>query len=270
LVERKTGLPFAVAVDRLVFQPNGMAASGEDDDGLAPSGAVALGYAPEGVYGLVPAQTIHWSAKSGNGSAYTTAKDVATWIDALFAGKALSARSTAAVLNPMHTVGFGWFRRRLDRFDEVAYYMNGRAPGFASFAMYLPKERLTVVVLSNIYCSATTSIGFDLAAIELGKAYQAFRPSREDPAPERLAASTGTFRFGSDFYASNAELRLVASAGALSLEWPGGSTSPLIPLDADGYMDRSYWENVRIVRDAGGKATGLQYGEFTGVRVSGN
>jgi hypothetical protein len=42
--------------------------------------------------------------------------------------------------------------------------MNGRAPGFASFVLYLPKERLTVIAMSNIYSSATTDIGYDIAA----------------------------------------------------------------------------------------------------------
>lgn len=50
--------------------------------------------------------------------------------------------------------------------------MNGRAPGFTSFVLHLPRSNLTVVVLSNIYSSATTDIGNDIAAIVLHKPYK--------------------------------------------------------------------------------------------------
>jgi len=86
IVEKKTGLPFAAAVERLVFRPMGLTASGIDDDSPIHSTRVAKGYEPEGVYGLKPATSIHWSAKTGNASVYTTASDEARLVDALFRG----------------------------------------------------------------------------------------------------------------------------------------------------------------------------------------
>lgn len=96
---------------------------------------LAKGYEPEGTYGLKPATALHWSAKTGNGSVYTTATDQAQWVDKLFRGKALSASSRDAVLDTSQRVGYGWMKSENKRFGEVAYYMNGRAPGFASFSI---------------------------------------------------------------------------------------------------------------------------------------
>ena len=58
---------------------------------------------------------------------------------------------------------YGRFKRDNKRFGETAYSMNGRAPGFCIlFVLELPHTQTTVVVRSNIYSSATTTIGYDL------------------------------------------------------------------------------------------------------------
>src|SRR5919109_1972245 len=68
IVETKTGLPFAVAMEKLVFRP----ASCRErplttmQPPIPPD--VAKGYQPDGMYGLRPAAPIHWSAKTGNAS----------------------------------------------------------------------------------------------------------------------------------------------------------------------------------------------------------
>ena len=65
--------------------------------------------------------------------------------------------------------------------------MNGRAPGFASFVLYLPDRQLTVVVLSNICSSATTDIGNDVTAIALGLLYKTYRIADPPPYNQRSA-----------------------------------------------------------------------------------
>jgi len=102
LVEKKTGMPFAAAVEQLVFRPVGLSGSGVDDDSLDANVKMARGYEPEAMYGLKPAKAIHWSAKAGNGSAYTTVSDAARWVDALFLRGFLSpaSRSLCSILPP--------------------------------------------------------------------------------------------------------------------------------------------------------------------------
>lgn len=267
IVEKKTGLPFAAAVERLVFRPIGLAATGVDDD-TAGARHTARGYEPEGTLGLKPAAAIHWSAKAGNASVYTTARDEARWVRLLFGGHALSAASREAMLDPSMKIGYGWFKRENKRFGETAYSMNGRAPGFASFVLYLPHTQTTVVVLSNIYSSSTTTIGNDVAAISLDLPFETFR--FRDPAPDQaeLRSCAGRFQFGADFYEPNAEVTLIASGRELSLRWPSGEISPLIPIRPDHFMDRAYWEDVTIERDASGKPAVLIYDVFRGTAAN--
>jgi CubicO group peptidase (beta-lactamase class C family) len=264
IVEKKTGLPFAAAVERLVFRPMRLTASGVDDDSVTHPKQMAKGYKPEGTYELTAATAIHWSGKTGNASVYTTAGDEARWVDTLFNGDVLTAVSRAAVLNSPMGIGYGWLKSENERFGETAYYMNGRAPGFSSFVLHLPNAQMTVVVFSNIYSSATTVIGYDIAALLLGLSYEPFRFRDPAPGPAELKTCTGTFQFGPDFYRANAKVDLVANGQELSMRWPSGDVSALIPIGPDQFVDRSYWEEVKIDRDASGKPTALIYDHFHG------
>ncbi|MDQ1409710.1 MAG: hypothetical protein QOJ41_1445, partial [Acidobacteriaceae bacterium] len=150
IMEAKTHLPFASAIEKLVFRPAGLSSSGADDDCENGSDS-AKGYQPERVYALKPAATIHWSAKSGSASIFTSARDQARFVDAIFLSDFLKPASRAAILDTAQKVGYGWFRAPNKRFNETAYYMNGRSPGFTSFVLHLPNEHLTAIVFSNIY-----------------------------------------------------------------------------------------------------------------------
>ena len=268
IVEKKTGLPFAAAVERLVFRPMGLTASGVDDDSMTHAIHMAKGYEPAGTYGLKLATAIHWSAKTGNASVYTTADNAARWVDALFLGHILTAASREAVLDTSMRVGYGWFKSESKRLGKTAYYMNGRAPGFASFVLHLPDAQTTVLVLSNIYSSATTTIGYDIAALSLGLPYEPFHFKVPAPSPAELKTCTGTFQFGPDFYQANEKVALIARGQELSLRWPSGDVSALIPLGRDHFVDRSYWEEVKIERDASGKPSALIYDHFHGTASS--
>jgi CubicO group peptidase (beta-lactamase class C family) len=264
IVEKKTGVSFASAVDQLVFRPARLTASGVDEDSIVHDAHMAKGYEPEGSYGLKSATEIHWSAKTGNASVYTTAANEARWVEALFRGHALSPASRAAILDTSRKVGYGWMRGENKRFGETVYYMNGRAPGFASFVLYLPGAQMTVVLLSNIYSSATTTIGYGVAALSMGLPYEPLHLKDPAPTPAELKTCEGKFQFSADFYQPNAEVGLIAKDRELSMRWPDGSTSPLIPVSADHFVDRSYWEDVKIERDASGKPYALMYDRFQG------
>ena len=264
IVEKQTGLPFAAAVERLVFRPMGLSASGIDDDSVAHASAQAVGYEPVGTYGLKRATAIHWSAKTGNASAYTTARGEARWVDELFRGHQLSESSRDVVMDRALTAGYGWFKGPDKRLGEIAYYMNGRAPGFSSFVLYLPNAHTTVVVLSNVYSSATTTIGYDIAALSLGLPYEPLRMMEPPPSAAELNTCKGLFQFGPDFYQPNAAVTLTIDGTELHMRWPSGYVTVLIPLSRDHFVDRSYWVDVKVERDASGHPTFLSYGNFQG------
>jgi len=266
IIEKSTGLTFARAMQQLLFVPAGMTHSAIDDDSGPCVSKGARGYQPNGVADLDPAQRIHWSGKAGNASACTTARDEARFVQQLFHGGLLSKESAAIVTDTAGpTVGFGWFRRPNTRFGEFAFTMSGRAPGFASYVVYLPREDLTVVVLSNIYSSVTGDIGNDVAAIALGLPYKplAFRIPLLPADSLRLAGLK--FTFPADFYQPNATLEFVKQGSELFLRWPAaGGDTPLIPIDRDHLIDRAYWEPVNIVRKADGTIESITYDRFKG------
>ena len=268
IVEKETSLSFAAALHALIFKPLHLSNTGADDDSSTSGRAMAKGYQPDGVSGLKPATQIHWSGKTGNASIFTTAGDHARWVDALLADRLLKPASREAILDESQRVGYGWFRRQQKRFNQTTYSMNGRAPGFASFLLYLPQDKTTVVVFSNIYSSATTTIGYDLAALALGLPYEPFRPSDPAPSASELQTCAGAFKFGPDFYQPNAEVIIRANERGLSMGWPSGEVSPLIPTGRDRFIDRSYWEDFSIERDAAGHPTAIVYGEFRGNAVT--
>jgi CubicO group peptidase (beta-lactamase class C family) len=263
IIEKKTGLGFATAMRRLVFAPLNMGDSGIDDDSPHHDSMMAKGYEPLGVFGLRPAHPIHWSAKTGNASAYTTVLDEQKWLGGLFETAFLSAAARATIFDMSARVGYGWFKSNNPRFGAPVYSMNGRAPGFASAMMYFPETRLSVVVLSNIYASVTTRIANDLTALALALPVESPNIRTEPLARAVLAGLHGDFSYGADFYQPNATLRLRTSGEDVTLVWPNGDISALIPTGPDRFVDRSYWVAVELKRDGRGDVQ-LIYDRFTG------
>jgi CubicO group peptidase (beta-lactamase class C family) len=267
ITEKLTKMSFAEAQQHLVFKRLGMANSGIDHDQELPA-ACALGYAPVGVRDLELAQQIQWSAKTGNASAYSTVGDEMKWVRGLFERQFLNEQLRAALLDYSTShVGYGWFKSVNKRLGVSVYSMNGRAPGFASFLAYIPSERLTVVVLSNIYASTPTTIGLDLAAIALGKTYAAARLLPGPLKDDAVARDAGSYKFGANFYQPNATLVLSVENRNALLHWPSAETTALVPVDGGEYIDRAYWMPVSFSRNADGAATELIYAGFLGQRL---
>jgi len=267
IIETVTGRSFADAVRQYVFVPAGMRNSGIDDDYGHGRENQALGYMPVGISGLEPGPPLKWSAKTGNGSAFATAGDEVRWVDAFFGDRIVSAKSRARMLDASQRhAGYGWFKTKSKRFGQNIYYLNGRSPGFASFLVHMPTEDLTVVVLSNIYSSVTTRMGFDLAAIVLGKPYKPMQVKLRKLTPAETRGVAGRFKFGPDFYVPNAKVALEVEKNDLFLRWPDGSRSPMLPMGHDRFRDRTYWVTMELVRGEGGMVRTIRYGRFTGAR----
>jgi CubicO group peptidase (beta-lactamase class C family) len=268
IIEKKTGLPFAEAMQKLVFEPAGMRNSGVDDDSPI-GGHVALGYRPEGETGLKPGKAIHWSAKPGNGSAYSTADDINRWFAEFLSDKLLSAKSRTIMLATGADTGFGWdYKGPSQRLHETVYLANGRGPGFSSVMVYLPQEDVTVTLVSNIEHDMNPSVAEDIASIVVGKPFKPFAYQPYPMTPEQRRSSVGRFKFGADFYRANGVLEIKDSPQGLVLEWPGGPEAPLLPTGAGTFMDRYYWTPVTVVQDAAGHPSALKYGKFQGSAIA--
>lgn len=263
LLEKKTGRRFPEALEEILLKPLSLNATYSDDDGTA-SPSAAQGYQPKGVAELEPAPAIHWSAKAGNASIVTTTSDELRFVHALFDGSFIDRRMHNRLLETTPRVGYGWFRSDSKEFDGPMYHMNGHSPGFASYVLHIPREALTVIVFSNIYCSASSDIGAGLARIALGRSHDTFHPLAK---AAELINEPLHFRFSVDFYQPNADITMFSRNGDTFLRWPSGDLSALIPIGTDEWIDRSYWEPVRLNRDPSGVPAVLYYDRFRGDRV---
>jgi CubicO group peptidase (beta-lactamase class C family) len=267
IIEKKTGLPFKEAMRREVFAPLKMTESGIDDDSPIAE-PVALGHVDSGTVSLKPAPRIHFSAKPGNGSAYSTVGDEHRWLAGFFSHSFLSDADRQEILG--WGDGYGWTRTVNHGLKEPAYFMRGEGPGFASFIIYLPKLKAEIVILSNAQMPIPTPIGFDLAAMLEGRDYHAPELRAAPLATDEVSQVVGRFKFGPDFYRPNATLELAAGPGGLMLRWPGGPDSPVLVTDGHHFIDRHYWTRFSVDDDATGHAAELTFGKFKGQRSPDN
>ncbi len=264
IIERTTGLPFKEAMRQEVFAPLKMDHSGIDDDGpiAAP---FALGHVENGTVGVQAAPQIHWSAKTGNASVYSTIGDERRWLVGLFNSAFLSNDRRQEILD--WGDGYGWTKTVNPRLKAPVYYMNGQSPGFASVVIYMPRIDAAIIILSNSQIPVPTPIGFDLAAMLDGGEYHTPELLNTALKADEVSRVVGRFHFGPDFYRPNATLELAAVQSGLVLRWPGGPDSPVVVVDSHHFIDRHYWIRFSVEDDASGHASELTYGRFEGRRT---
>lgn len=265
IIERTTGLSFKEAMRREVFAPLKMDHTGVDDDGpIEPP--VAMGHVEDGAVSLKAGPRIHYSAKTGNGSVYSTIGDERRWLAAFFSKGFLSDDHRQQILD--WGDGYGWTKSTTPRFKAPIYYMGGELPGFTSYIIYMPRLDAGIVILSNSHMQVPPGMGLDLAALLDGGEYHPFELRAAPLGAEEISHVVGRFRFGPNFYRPNGTLELVAGQGGLILRWPDwGPDSPVLVEDGHHFIDRHYWTRFSVEDDASGQASQLTFGKFKGQRV---
>jgi CubicO group peptidase (beta-lactamase class C family) len=264
IVEKTSALPFKEAARREVFAPLGMRDSGIDDDSPIPP-PIARGYTEKGAVALEDAPHIHWSAKTGNGSAYSTINDERRWIAGFLSDKFLSESARQTMLND----GYGWESLPTSRIGVPIYFQTGQSPsGVSSELIYIPSLRAEIVILSNLEIPVAAPMGFDIAAMLAGGEYHDLVLP---PAPMRIdevAKVVGRYRFGPDFFRPNATLELARGGDGLILKWQGGLDAAVVIADDHHFIDRHYWVRFSVAEHTSGRGAELTYGKFKGQRVS--
>jgi hypothetical protein len=104
-------------------------------------------------------ETLHWTAKTGNGSLYTTARDLLAFHHALQRGLVLRPETVVAAHGfdrADRKVGMFWFHHVVA--GHRAVYVGGSSPGFKAHLERFIDDDTCVIVLSNIYVAAATPI----------------------------------------------------------------------------------------------------------------
>ena len=151
IAARAGGLPFDELMRREVFGPLGLRNTHPERDGRVPGRARGYARTDSGL-ALSEQKTIDIV---GAGDLVSTADDLAKF-DAAFDDDSFLPAAVRAEMLSSHVqgsrggLGYGWFIRTSDG-GRMTQYHTGSGAGFRAFNYRLPNDRLTIVVLSNVY-----------------------------------------------------------------------------------------------------------------------
>ncbi len=263
LIEKISGKKYEVFLDENIFRPLGMASTGCDQNARSIIENLAYGYQSDRNFGLDRSAYLNWSAKTGNGSVYTTTGDLLKFNRALDNNTLLSLASKAKMFTSyMGNVGYGNYMRPL--FDKPRHYMSGRSPGFTSMIGEFPEDRLVIIVLENLYIPTATQAANDIAAIFFKKPYNQLTLSNDTPDNDLIRKAAGRYQFDSSFFAPNLVLDVTQDRNRLKT-----SSGELLFIKGRSFMLRTFWGLIDFQQDKNGNISGLQYDHhFTAKRLN--
>lgn len=137
---------------------------------------------------------------------------------------------------------------------------NGGAPGFSATLDRYMDEKLTIIVLSNNYSTASRIITENLERIYHNQPYEQqtlVKNLKGDP--KEYENYVGHFKFGDDFFFPGAEVSFVIKDDQLYSG--GGRSAPtvLIPQGNNRYLDRSNWAYITFLKDDTGKISSFKW-----------
>ncbi len=191
IIENTSSVTWDRELSDAVFRPAGMPNSGRMTDALA-LGSPGMARAYDG--DTPDPQQVY----NDTFVAYSTAPDLLAYDNALFGGKLLSRRDTAAVLAPRGAVTppdpgvvnprWGYYWRNGTLFDQRVIYTIGDVNFFQTVNMRFPDTDVTVIVLSNDIQNDVVGAALHAAALVFGQ-QMALPPPIQTAAPAALVGS---------------------------------------------------------------------------------
>src|SRR5258708_830578 len=202
IVEKTSGLPYGEFLERNIFKPLGMTNTAHHGNDQAIVAGLATGYLPKDADDFEKPAFFDWTAKTGNGSLYTTAGDLLKFHHGLQQGRLLKPETLTASYgfgNKDRSVGMFWFRRQAEGHRSV--FVNGSSPGFKSHFERFIDDDAAIIVLSN-FCLAAAAPRAGDTAVFSGKQNRTREraPTRARRSAEELLRVSGTYQFGADYY----------------------------------------------------------------------
>jgi len=259
VIERASGLDYAEFVRRRIAEPLALRRTMYDEtERLVPGRA--KGYVRAGE-AWAPAPYLSMTHPLSAGGLLSTVDDLAAWEAALQAGRLLPLPALARARTPVELAdgqasgyGFGWAIDLLEGRPTAEH--GGGIPGFTSYALSVPSERLFVAVLTNRAAPSPSpsQVATDLATLALAR-----KPSPVAP----VALKPGELEDYPGVYASaGAATRFVRlERDGLTALREGGETRALVPLGKDLFAVKGF-EQLRLAftRDAAGKVAAVRIG----------
>jgi CubicO group peptidase (beta-lactamase class C family) len=256
IIEKVSGMSYGDFLEKNIFNPLEMHDTGHHGDASSIIKELALGYMLD-AGGVIKAPYLDWSIKTGNGSIYSTVKDLYKWDRALYTEKILKKKSKEEIFKEhMPGIGYGWFiGKRLNR--KVIYY-NGRSPGFTSYLDRYVDDDACLIILSNNYTPIAHMIIKDLGAILFDEEYKIPEEIKEAKVEQHILNDyLGSYKFDSNFYRPNAVVKIIKKNDKLYFQWSETYFSSLRPVSQTKFLDLSFWAYIIFQKDKKGEITGF-------------
>jgi CubicO group peptidase (beta-lactamase class C family) len=167
VVERASGQRYADFLQARIFRPLGMAHTVAHEEGRSRVANRAWGYSFEdGAWRRTDQSTT--SAVLGDGGIYSSIDDLARWDAALYDGRLLAPSSLQRAFTPATDTdeadvryGYGW------RITGDTLWHSGETIGFRNVIVRYPRQRMTVVLLTNRNAPEPYALARRIAALAM-------------------------------------------------------------------------------------------------------
>ncbi|WP_373513010.1 serine hydrolase domain-containing protein [Persicitalea sp.] len=122
-----------------------------------------------------------FSLMKGSGDLYASAEDLTRWNSRLLADtmwteeikkKLFSVHNQQPVHGNEDAYGYGWFIRSGDDRKRKAYYTGGGTFGCSAISVIYPKEKMSIVILSNVSALPVNELWHDIEKIVFGEDFE--------------------------------------------------------------------------------------------------
>ncbi|MDN7126065.1 beta-lactamase family protein [Pseudidiomarina sp. 1APR75-33.1] len=253
VIEEVTGKSWHEAMQELLFEPLGLGTTGYYSAAEITPGRVE-GYMQQEQ--LVNAPFISMTQPHAAGALSATAADVDKWQRALHGGKVLSDALYSRMIDTsqgLQNYAYGLSVTSLRGEQMISH--SGGIHGFNTYALWLPEQEVSVVVLSN-YAGHTPAVGevaLRLASQVIGKPFPIEKPTIELPASE-LQALVGTYQISDDEQRS-----LSLNDGVLYSQRDGGRKLAVAAVGNDQFVLEDSLVYFEALRNEAGQVTGLNF-----------
>jgi CubicO group peptidase (beta-lactamase class C family) len=177
IIERASGMPYEDFLRTRIHEPLGMTQSGQDHSlelladraagyQLRPGAGAVAYYDGLSRNDLVNAHYQLMQPPQADAGLVTTARDLYRWDQALYTERLVPRAMLDSIFTPgLGRYGYGWFV--MEGPDGISYAHSGGLPGFTCYIWRIPRERRTIILLTNLDRMGRTVR--DLAAIMRGE-----------------------------------------------------------------------------------------------------
>jgi len=232
IIEVVSGIPYPEFLEKNIFTPLGLKNTYYGSQSKIIRNR-AQGYQKQGEF--VNAEYLSFTQPYSAGSILSNVDDLLTWQLAVNANKLLKKETYQLAFTPVklnngkpQEYGYGWGIGDVNGSATIEH--SGGIFGFATNEIYLPKEDMYVVLLTNCDCSDPTDLSTRMAGKAIGKPYpDPVAKIKLDPAWAKNLTGVYDFEDGATRY-------ITLEGDQMYSQRTGGSKFKVLPFDKNTFV----------------------------------